>query len=392
MRHKLSTLTLIPIFATLSSCALFNPYVDRSPRLDEPSLKGTATYNAKKLTNELKSKSSQLAYWQSGSTSAIALALGLGGYRAVDGGHAAQVAALAAGSATIYGFSVAQYKPEKERIYLSGVQAATCTMNIYEPSSLNAGKLIKQELQKKRVTNTDKRKPKKSIEELFGTSLEFNAAFAKSIALDVKYNESIDALRISIDNYINELQPPPEVTYRVLRSIISPTKPQTSPDDLQSLWDSESPLNNKVNNYVITNTDGYVLNDEDIEIIMKAVAWTENVNNASSDIETLAAECNHFGMRPPRILGITQGSKIQLPLNGRLVYAIFDSSENLTTEIVAQDDSDNGKLRAQIITNEGKLSLELVGGGTASTKPIRVSVIDKAKGGFSITFEVDVKN
>jgi hypothetical protein len=104
MTIRLVRLLVMGGAALLASCALFNPYVQS---IAPETKTATGSQLASKIRMELQGKTNGLAYWQSGSSLALAGALGLGGYKAVTAGNGHQVAALAAGSASLYGFSAA---------------------------------------------------------------------------------------------------------------------------------------------------------------------------------------------------------------------------------------------------------------------------------------------
>ncbi|MFY1021500.1 hypothetical protein [Ectopseudomonas khazarica] len=211
---------LVPLCLSLSSCALFNPYVQNTQSVVD-AVPRTGTNQAQRMKAEFKSKTNQLAYWQSGTAAAFAGALGLGGYRAVTGNHAHQVAALTAGSAALYGFSAAQYKPTKEQIYHRGVEAVVCLESIYEPSSVNTGLSL--------INKIHSIKVKKGTTITIDNEGSLLLAIRTAEQYDSNYRQSLSEVAASMNKYLASLQPPPEITYRIISDAIKQTAPTDKP-------------------------------------------------------------------------------------------------------------------------------------------------------------------
>ncbi|MCS5516021.1 hypothetical protein NWF32_15510 [Pseudomonas qingdaonensis] len=78
MTIRLVRLLVMGGAALLASCALFNPYVQS---IAPETKTATGSQLASKIRMELQGKTNGLAYWQSGSSLALAGALGLGATR-----------------------------------------------------------------------------------------------------------------------------------------------------------------------------------------------------------------------------------------------------------------------------------------------------------------------
>jgi hypothetical protein len=208
MTIRLVRLLVMGGAALLASCALFNPYVQS---IAPETKTATGSQLASKIRMELQGKTNGLAYWQSGSSLALAGALGLGGYKAVTAGNGHQVAALAAGSASLYGFSAAQYKPTREQLYHRGVQAVMCVESIYERASLEEGnELIRRIAQLKAGSGAV------SITNAYS----LYGAISRAKAFDRVYKEKLVEIVAALNNYLAALQPAPEVTYRIISDAI----------------------------------------------------------------------------------------------------------------------------------------------------------------------------
>lgn len=370
MTIRLVRLLVMGGAALLASCALFNPYVQS---IAPETKTATGSQLASKIRMELQGKTNGLAYWQSGSSLALAGALGLGGYKAVTAGNGDQVAALAAGSASLYGFSAAQYKPTREQLYHRGVQAVMCVESIYERASLEEGnELIRRIAQLKAGSGAV------SITNAYS----LYGAISRAKAFDRVYKEKLVEIVAALNNYLAALQPAPEVTYRIISDAIG-SRPVPPPDGTKNAWSAGlAPISINGRFNAQQQLQAALLADE-------ANEWIARIYTTAPGFDSDAPGCNPFQGQVPSIKGLPSGSTLDMVAGGQERFLILNSSGDLRITYATQDSSDQGAAEIRVITENRSYWVE-VKALRQTQKPLKAYLTDSQKGEVTIDFYISI--
>lgn len=355
----------------LASCALFNPYIQNTA----PDTQGTTgSQLASKIRQELKDKTNGLAYWQSGSSLALAGALGLGGYKAVTAGNGHQVAALAAGSASLYGFSAAQYKPTREQLYHRAVQAVVCVESIYEPVSLGEADDLIRRIGALKVT---------SGKVTIANAPSLYGAITKARSFDNAYKEKLVQIVAALNNYLAALQPAPEVTYRILSEAIS-SRPAPPADSEPFV-----PERSVARAIAIT---GNFSAEEQLQADLladEANEWIARIDATTVGFDSDAGGCNPFQGQSPSIQGLPAGQTLSMVAGAQERFLILNSSGDLRVAYTTQDTIDQGAAEIRVITENKSYWVE-VKALRATRKPLKAYLTDGQKGDITIDFAISI--
>lgn len=137
-RLKLTAAACCALATLLAGCVV-NPYVRSTskPLQADSTVCGTTEHRdalkyATCLRRVMEDKASRYAVMNNGGGAFLLGVTGLAAYRGLRGGHEANVAALTAGGAALYGTQQYLYRQPREVIYWSGVNALGCAISLTE--------------------------------------------------------------------------------------------------------------------------------------------------------------------------------------------------------------------------------------------------------------------
>lgn len=345
-------LMLVLLSFTLSSCVLFDPYVHTT---------GNNLENAKstrQLSYELRktlefSASSQSWYSKSSST-VLASLLGLGAYKAVTGGGAHQIAALATGGGVTYGLQEVLYTPTREQIYLGSVDTLLCLDRIYDGFDSSVG----QQLAVKYLTH-----PRWS---------EYAPRYYQYLSLVQRYEAEYRHRVLKVPADVNQRLSAQQLTagqsFALISNAISVNKPPA----------------------VIPVA---AMGEEEVEVdparfFPDVEDWVSQVAQRAHDFTD--EQCKADGALAPSIVRSDNGAVQTIALSKAVQYPLQNTSGILSTSVTPQDSSDKSAVESKIIADKGAFWLE-IDGRTATIKPVWVSITDHGRNGASEGVWVNVK-
>lgn len=375
-------LTGIVILPLLSSCALFNPAVNTGD-IEHKYRHSSGSEVSIQLAKELQSKAGQLAWWQAGSTVAMAGMIGLGGYKVATEGGTHQIAALIAGSATLYGTNMALYKPTREQMYAKTVSSLKCIDVAFIGFDTAIGLYLKDEITKLSPATWE----------------TLDTSFIEAYAIAKRYDDQHKQLALQIvadlNVYLANMQPSPENTLGILKRSINQ---QITPID-------QSQVQRVINNDTFTFAAVAGDNTETAKykvtklaehrrklktLVAEMTAWIQGIDKNQdtydpNSIATCAGLNINFG-----IAGVAEGTTVSVAPGTTKTFQIIDTSGKLETFAIPRASNDAGTVSVSITTNNGIYNLQVTALPQKTTNPVGVTVKDNGKYGASVSFEVIV--
>jgi hypothetical protein len=370
------------VCTTLTSCALFNPYISTTDFSDTAD--GQDGYSlSSEMRQRFENNARALAYWQSGSTVAIAGLLGLGAYKGVTSGGSHQIAALAAGGAVVYGTSSALYRPTTEQIYIAGTSALLCIDKQYRGFNPKIGLQL--------YTNLA------VLDEGEAGMLEetFNQAYSIAVKRENQYKANVIDIGVQVNSIIAGQQPSAEQSYaHVSGAITAGVKPPVTagtPDESPKLASELS-----ATEWALTSgTLGEIKQAKNAKAIVAAKvalnSWIKETTSLNDELGPKNSEqCLVAADDAIAVTGVSEEGIEELEIGSSRAYPIVNTTGRLAAFVKAPRASEQGSITAKI-TTENNLYFVEVTAVAATTSPAVVYITDYGKGRSTKGFQVSVK-
>jgi len=368
--------TLIVLLSfTLSSCAYYSPYIDPTPKPNDPATAREFSHKKKEqLTDEANALSNANLY----ATTALAGTLGFGAYKVLSGGSPHQIAALATGSGVIYGYQQALYNETVATILLTGAQTLSCIDSAYTMPGVARGQEAMSQLQVLSPLSWEYIRP------------AYLAALDKVNASENHYYSNISRVVTATNIQRSTLQNSPRQTYDLLSSSLAATKSVPAPNTqvLTTLSKNAATASSeKDGNRVYTMDVG-----KQREIYWHLVTikeWIEDIDAAAANFNPEELEKCRATTKPPNLIGATPGKAQDIKIDETRSFKIENTSGNLNASSSARDSTGARYVETKISTENGNYFLEVTG-KVKTTAPVSVFVTDETKDGATAIIQFTV--